>query len=249
MTQLHHSAHELLSRLDGFRVEIDAARERADIILDRPGFNIISMPQRDQLRAVFEKPAMGSALAVAYPGYSSPDEESNKRTLVSGSLAFLLHAGALATLILFASLAPLVEEEILPVQLLKEEAPDVEEPAPAPKALAERRALPFNPAVQTVTPQIINPRVIAEAAPKVAAEALQMDAVSAVAAPTSSSPRRSCAPATTTCTSCCGRASTARWARRSRSSASRRGSTPTGRRSTPTSCSPPSTRQCRGSGS
>ncbi|MEY4878743.1 MAG: hypothetical protein RJB62_211, partial [Pseudomonadota bacterium] len=28
--------------LDGFHVEIDAARERADIILDRPPLNIIS---------------------------------------------------------------------------------------------------------------------------------------------------------------------------------------------------------------
>jgi len=35
---------------DGFRVEIDAARERADIILDRPPLNIIVMPERDQLR-------------------------------------------------------------------------------------------------------------------------------------------------------------------------------------------------------
>jgi 2-oxoglutaroyl-CoA hydrolase len=43
-----------LARLDGFRVEIDEARERADIVLDRPPFNIISMPQRDQLRLVFE---------------------------------------------------------------------------------------------------------------------------------------------------------------------------------------------------
>ena len=43
-----------LTALDGFRVEIDAARERADIILDRPPFNIVSMPQRDQLRLVFE---------------------------------------------------------------------------------------------------------------------------------------------------------------------------------------------------
>jgi 2-oxoglutaroyl-CoA hydrolase len=40
--------------LDGFRVEIDPARERADVILDRPPFNIVSMPQRDQLRRVFE---------------------------------------------------------------------------------------------------------------------------------------------------------------------------------------------------
>src|SRR5439155_15712118 len=43
-----------LATLDGFRVEIDAARERADVILDRPPFNIVSMPQRDQLRLVFE---------------------------------------------------------------------------------------------------------------------------------------------------------------------------------------------------
>jgi 2-oxoglutaroyl-CoA hydrolase len=43
-----------LAALDGFRVEIDVAHERADIILDRPPFNIISMPQRDQLRLAFE---------------------------------------------------------------------------------------------------------------------------------------------------------------------------------------------------
>jgi 2-oxoglutaroyl-CoA hydrolase len=43
-----------LGNLDGFRVEIDPARERADIILDRPPYNIIMMPQRDQLRRVFE---------------------------------------------------------------------------------------------------------------------------------------------------------------------------------------------------
>ena len=43
-----------LAALDGFRVEIDAARERADVILDRPPFNIVSMPQRDQFRLVFE---------------------------------------------------------------------------------------------------------------------------------------------------------------------------------------------------
>jgi 2-oxoglutaroyl-CoA hydrolase len=43
-----------LQDLDGFRVEISAERERADIILDRPPFNTISMLQRDQLRQVFE---------------------------------------------------------------------------------------------------------------------------------------------------------------------------------------------------
>lgn len=43
-----------LAALDGFRVEIDETHARADVILDRPPFNIISMPQRDQLRLVFE---------------------------------------------------------------------------------------------------------------------------------------------------------------------------------------------------
>ena len=43
-----------LAKLDGFQVEIDTAHQRADIILNRPPFNIVSMPQRDQLRLVFE---------------------------------------------------------------------------------------------------------------------------------------------------------------------------------------------------
>ncbi|MEA2758665.1 MAG: 2-oxoglutaroyl-CoA hydrolase [Methylobacteriaceae bacterium] len=43
-----------LENLDGFRVEIDPAQERADIILDRQPYNVIMMPQRDQLRRVFE---------------------------------------------------------------------------------------------------------------------------------------------------------------------------------------------------
>jgi 2-oxoglutaroyl-CoA hydrolase len=43
-----------LAKLDGFQVEIDEAHERADIILNRPPYNVVSMPQRDQLRLVFE---------------------------------------------------------------------------------------------------------------------------------------------------------------------------------------------------
>ncbi|KAB2912331.1 MAG: enoyl-CoA hydratase/isomerase family protein [Hyphomicrobiaceae bacterium] len=43
-----------LAKLNGFRVEIDAAKERADVILDRAPLNVIEMPQRDQLRLVFE---------------------------------------------------------------------------------------------------------------------------------------------------------------------------------------------------
>src|SRR5277367_4671567 len=43
-----------LQTLDGFRVEIDPERERADIVLDRPPLNVIEMGERDQLRLVFE---------------------------------------------------------------------------------------------------------------------------------------------------------------------------------------------------
>jgi 2-oxoglutaroyl-CoA hydrolase len=43
-----------LAKLDGFRVEIDDTRQRADIVLDRPPLNVIEMDQRDQLRLVFE---------------------------------------------------------------------------------------------------------------------------------------------------------------------------------------------------
>jgi 2-oxoglutaroyl-CoA hydrolase len=43
-----------LAKLNGFRVELNAEKERADIVLDRPPLNVIEMPQRDQLRLVFE---------------------------------------------------------------------------------------------------------------------------------------------------------------------------------------------------
>ncbi|MFW6749662.1 enoyl-CoA hydratase/isomerase family protein [Pseudomonas glycinae] len=42
------------TQFDGFQVEVDVARERADIILNRAPLNVISMGQRDELRQVFE---------------------------------------------------------------------------------------------------------------------------------------------------------------------------------------------------
>ena len=54
MSKLNHPVNGLLDKLDGFTVEIDAKRQRADIVLGRPPYNIITMPQREQLRATFE---------------------------------------------------------------------------------------------------------------------------------------------------------------------------------------------------
>ena len=39
---------------DGFRIALDASRERADIVLQRPPLNVVTMPQREQLRQTFE---------------------------------------------------------------------------------------------------------------------------------------------------------------------------------------------------
>ena len=52
---------EPLSGLDGFRVEVDETRERADIVLARPPMNTVSMAQRDQLRRAFEALDSGAA--------------------------------------------------------------------------------------------------------------------------------------------------------------------------------------------
>ncbi len=54
LNDLQHPAQALRQELDGFRVDIDAKHQRADIVLDRPPYNVISMLQREQLRITFE---------------------------------------------------------------------------------------------------------------------------------------------------------------------------------------------------
>lgn len=54
LNDLKHPAKTVIQELDGFRVEIYANQHRADIVLQRPPYNVISMLQRDQLRITFE---------------------------------------------------------------------------------------------------------------------------------------------------------------------------------------------------
>lgn len=54
LNDLQHPAKTTIQELDGFRVEINANQQRADIVLERPPYNVISMLQRDQLRITFE---------------------------------------------------------------------------------------------------------------------------------------------------------------------------------------------------
>jgi hypothetical protein len=105
--------------------------------------------------------------------------DSGKSTLATGSLSAAIHAGIIALLLIIAAMTPEVVEEIITVQLIKDKPP-----IPARKALAERRKIDFAPALQAAQPQIVNPRVLAAAAPVINAQVVQMDAVSAAKAPT-----------------------------------------------------------------
>lgn len=136
--------------------------------------------------AAFEAVPAGAGAALdpdEFPGLAPPEDDDARRTFVSGGIAAALHLGILGVLLYLASLNPEVVENLIEVQILKDQQPQAEEPAPAPKALAERRLPNFAPQVQSVAPQIVNPRVIADAAPAVSAKALDMDSVSSVVAP------------------------------------------------------------------
>jgi len=136
---------------------------------------------RCRVGTAFLQAATVGGVAPDFPmDFRDPDEGKSK--LATGGISAAIHLGIIALLFLFASLNPEIVDEIIPVMLLHEEAP--KPPAPARRALAERRKLDFAPAMQTVQPQIVNKRVIAEAAPAINAEMLKMDSLNAAAAPT-----------------------------------------------------------------
>ncbi|MBB4000281.1 enoyl-CoA hydratase/isomerase family protein [Aureimonas pseudogalii] len=54
MSEPHRFDHPQLHALDGFKVTIDPSGERADIVLERAPYNVVSMAARDQLRLAFE---------------------------------------------------------------------------------------------------------------------------------------------------------------------------------------------------
>ncbi|CAG0998225.1 hypothetical protein MYXO_02832 [Myxococcaceae bacterium] len=160
-------------------------------------------------------PAGPGAPAERFPGFAETEEHDPRKRWVSGSLAFLVHGSFVGFLLLYAWLNPPQIEEIIPVELLKEEQPKPkppppapiaraepkpappaptpapvrerptpvpkENPAPAPKALAERRTPTFAPQAQAVAPQVVNPSVIAKAAPAI--DAKKLEGVGAVVAP------------------------------------------------------------------
>ena len=152
--------------------------------------------------AAFGAPAgAGAAVREAYPGMGPEATTNRSEALKSGTVSAALHGALLALLLWLAWLSPVIREEILPVQLIREEPPKpvakreepppeptpapepVVEPAPAPKALAERRTMDFAPQAQAMAPQIVNPTVVAQATPQLNAQKIEMNQVAAVVAP------------------------------------------------------------------
>jgi hypothetical protein len=143
----------------------------------------------------------GAAAAVRepFPGMNLGGAVNRAESVKSGTVSAAIHAALLGLLLWMAWMTPAIRDEILPVQLIKEEPPKPvakreepppeptpapePEPAPAPKALAERRSMDFAPQAQAMAPQIVNPTVVAQAAPQMNAQKLDMNQVAVVTAP------------------------------------------------------------------
>src|SRR5262245_37447457 len=85
----------------------------------------------------FGRPAgSGSVVREAQPGMGIEATQSRGEAVRSGTVSALLHGALLGLLLWLAWMTPAIREEILPVQLIKEEPPPPvakrEEPKPEP---------------------------------------------------------------------------------------------------------------------
>jgi len=144
----------------------------------------------------------GREANITFPGIAFPEPNSGWRRTLASALAVAAHVSLLGALFAVAWIAaPPEKDEPIPIQLIQVKPPPppppppiakVEPPpapkatpaplpkppppAPAPKALAERRSVNFAPSAQTISPQIVNPSVIAKAAPSVDTKSMQSSA-------------------------------------------------------------------------
>jgi len=123
-----------------------------------------------------------AAGGVDFPGITIPDPEGTRERVLSGGISLLLHGAAIGAVILAAWLAPEeMVEEIIEITRIEEEVAS-EEPAPAPRVLAETFGR-YDPAPMALPPQVVSPAVVQRAAPVVDAERLQIDTLSPIQAP------------------------------------------------------------------
>jgi hypothetical protein len=133
-------------------------------------------------RRIGSAAAAAAGATVAFPGIAIPNPEGTRGRLLSGGISLLLHGAALTALLMAAWLAPEeMVEEIIEITRIEEELAS-QEPAPAPRVLAESLGR-YDPAPMAVVPQVVSPAVIQRAAPVVSAEQLEIDTLSPVQAP------------------------------------------------------------------
>ena len=128
-----------------------------------------------RISAAFTRPVQHGAATLAFP-ISFHEPERSRRVLYAAFIALLLHLSVVTVLYINASLAPAIEEVLIPVRLL----PAPEKNIPVPKALAVPRALEIARADVAVA-QVVTRELLAVATPEIRAETLKMDAIDAVA--------------------------------------------------------------------
>ncbi|HEY8119772.1 MAG TPA: hypothetical protein VII78_00510 [Myxococcota bacterium] len=133
--------------------------------------------------------AGGALAAIAappgvFPGIAMPEPTGARERVVSSGLSILIHGLLIAAIALAAYLAPQeIQEQIIEITRI-DDAPDNDTSgSPRPRAIAESTGR-FAPAPMALQAHVINPSVIqARAANIAAAQAIQVEAITAVAAP------------------------------------------------------------------
>ena len=126
--------------------------------------------------------AAGGGAAVEFPGLDVLEPGGGRSRILTGGVSLLIHGGMVGALLLAAWLAPVEEiEELIEITRIEEQVTR-DEPAPAPRVVAEARTA-YDPAPMAVAPQIVSPAVVQKAAPVVAARKLDMESLNPVQAP------------------------------------------------------------------
>jgi TonB family protein len=129
-------------------------------------------------------PRAGTDPAADFPGLDVDPSSSRRARVISSGLSVGIHVAILLALALAAWLAPVEQvEELIEIQRVQDDVAK-QEPAPRPRVVAERASPVFDPAAMAVAPQIVNPVVVQQRAPVVAAQKVDVEAVANVAAPT-----------------------------------------------------------------
>jgi hypothetical protein len=136
-----------------------------------------------------EHRATGALAAVAappgvFPGTAMPEPAGARERFISSGLSILIHAALVALIALAAYLAPEeIQEQIIEITRIDDSPDNDSSGSPRPRAIAESTGR-FAPAPMALQAHVINPAVIqARAANIAAAQQINIEAVSAVAAP------------------------------------------------------------------